>query len=97
MANRVDPDQTAPWEALWSGSKLFAKTCLSKNKDHYVLNTSPLRNICICYCYRWDMPGAIIRAAGQSSEVKLTTNLWIGAARVWDVVRVERHQMTEHV
>ena len=28
MANSEDPDQTAPW----SGSTLFAQTCLSKNK-----------------------------------------------------------------
>ena len=31
MANSVDPDQTAPLGAVWSGSALFAKTCLSEN------------------------------------------------------------------
>ena len=31
MANSVDPDQTAPLEAVWSGSSLFAQTCLSEN------------------------------------------------------------------
>ena len=31
MANNVDPDQTAPLEAVWSGSALFAQTCLSEN------------------------------------------------------------------
>ena len=31
IANSVDPDQTAPLEAVWSGSALFAKTCLSEN------------------------------------------------------------------
>ena len=31
MANSVDPDQTAPLGAVWSGSALFAQTCLSKN------------------------------------------------------------------
>ena len=34
MANSVDPDQTgplgAPLGAFWSGSALFAQTCLSK-------------------------------------------------------------------
>ena len=30
-ANSVDPDQTAPLGAVWSGSALFAQTCLSKN------------------------------------------------------------------
>ena len=31
MANSVDPDQTAPVAAIWSGSALFAQFCLSKN------------------------------------------------------------------
>ena len=32
MANSVDPDQTAPLEAVWSGSTLFAKAYLSENR-----------------------------------------------------------------
>ena len=31
MAKSVDPDQTAPLGAVWSGSALFAQTCLSEN------------------------------------------------------------------
>ena len=31
IANSVDPDQTAPVEAVWSGSVLFAQTYLSEN------------------------------------------------------------------
>ena len=31
MANSVDPDQTAPLGAVWSGSTLFAQTYPSKN------------------------------------------------------------------
>ena len=31
MANSVDPDQTAPLGAVWSGSALFAHNCLSEN------------------------------------------------------------------
>ena len=31
MANSVDPYQTAPLGAVWSGSALFAQTCLSEN------------------------------------------------------------------
>ena len=31
MANSVDPDQTAPLGAVWSGSALFVQTCLSEN------------------------------------------------------------------
>ena len=30
IANSVDPDQTALLEAVWSGSTLFAQTCLSE-------------------------------------------------------------------
>ena len=31
MANSVDPDQTAPLGAVWSGFALFAQACLSEN------------------------------------------------------------------
>ena len=31
IANSVDPDQTAPLGAVWSGSALFAQAYLSKN------------------------------------------------------------------
>ena len=31
LANSVDPDQTAPLGAVWSGSALFAQACLSEN------------------------------------------------------------------
>ena len=31
MANSVDPDQTAPPGAVWSGSTLFAQAYLSEN------------------------------------------------------------------
>ena len=31
IANSEDPDQTAPLGAAWSGSALFAQTCLSEN------------------------------------------------------------------
>ena len=31
IANSVDPDQTAPLGAVWSGSTLFVQTYLSKN------------------------------------------------------------------
>ena len=33
IANSVDPDQTAPLGAVWSGSALFAQTCLSENLE----------------------------------------------------------------
>ena len=31
IANNVDPGQTAPLEAVWSGSALFAQVYLSEN------------------------------------------------------------------
>ena len=31
MTNSVDPDQTAPLGAVWSGSALFAEACVSEN------------------------------------------------------------------
>ena len=31
MANSVDPDQTGPLGAVWSGSALFAKAYLPEN------------------------------------------------------------------
>ena len=31
IANSEDPEQTAPLGAVWSGSALFAQTCLSEN------------------------------------------------------------------
>ena len=43
MANSVDPDQTAPLRAVWSGSALFAQICLSENlrqlRYHIVLQS----------------------------------------------------------
>ena len=30
ITKREDPDQTAPWGAVWSGSALFAQTYLSQ-------------------------------------------------------------------
>ena len=37
MANSVDPDQTAPLGAVWSGSALFAKAYLSENLGSLLL------------------------------------------------------------
>ena len=33
MANNVDPDQTVPLGAVWSGSALFAQGYLSENLE----------------------------------------------------------------
>ena len=49
MANSVDPDQTAPLGAVWSGSALFAQTCLSKylGKLELVFIKHYAPNICL--------------------------------------------------
>ena len=39
IANSVDPDQTAPLEAVWSGSALFAQT----------YHVQKLRKITVCF------------------------------------------------
>ena len=39
MANSVDPDQTAPLGAVWSGSSMFSQQFLSQNLTFYgILN-----------------------------------------------------------
>ena len=43
MVNSVDPDQTAPWGAVWSGSALFAQAYLSENLGSLLYTTN--RNI----------------------------------------------------
>ena len=50
MANSVDPDQTAPLGAVWSGSALFAQAYLSENLGslwycHYLLNIHPVMKV----------------------------------------------------
>ena len=44
MANSVDPDQTAPVGAVWSGSALFAQAYLSEN-------LGSLRYFCLLHCF----------------------------------------------
>ena len=41
MANSVDPDQTAPSGAVWSGSKLFAYAILSDTLVYKILELLP--------------------------------------------------------
>ena len=41
MANRVDPDQTAPSGAVWSGSALFAYAIMSKILVYEILGHLP--------------------------------------------------------
>ena len=41
MANSVDPDQTAPLGAVWSGSALFAYAILSESLVFEILECLP--------------------------------------------------------
>ena len=43
IANSIDPDQTTPPGAVWSGFALFVQTCLSENLGslRYVLLNIP--------------------------------------------------------
>ena len=41
MANSVDPDQTAPSGAVWSGSALFAYAILSDTLVYKILGPLP--------------------------------------------------------
>ena len=46
MANSVDPDQTVPLGAVWSGTTVFAQACLSKNFGtlrHFISGQSSLK------------------------------------------------------
>ena len=46
-ANSVDPDQTAPLGAVWSGSALFAQAYLSKNLGS-LRQTSRFCHVSVC-------------------------------------------------
>ena len=46
MANSVDPDQTAPLGAVWSGSALFAEAYLSEN-----LGSLRYKQMCLVITY----------------------------------------------
>ena len=46
IANSVDPDQTAPLGAVWSGSALFAQICLSENLGTLQYNYSHFVWVC---------------------------------------------------
>ena len=49
MANSVDPDQTAPKGAVWSGSKLFASILNSSVMlGNYLQQTTSANNIFRC-------------------------------------------------
>ena len=49
MGNSVDPDQTAPSGAVWSGSALFAYAILSDTLVYKSLGYLPYAITCIYY------------------------------------------------
>ena len=56
ITNSVDPDQTAPLGAVWSGSALFAQTCLSKNLGtlrYASLKIVKAHNAKVSFLMRW--------------------------------------------
>ena len=59
MANSEDPDQIAPLGAVWSGSTLFAQTCLSENLGKLRYRKFPkysdTQNICCNHSKIWTM------------------------------------------
>ena len=58
MANSVDPDQTAPLGAVWSGSALFAQAYLSENLGslRYYSNCFRGLNFFDFYVNLWNVP-----------------------------------------
>jgi len=60
-------------------------------------NNQPFSNVGISNHHRWFLPRTWIATARKSSEVKLTAGWRVRAARVWYVVAVEWHHVTEHV
>ena len=54
LANSVDPDQTAPLGAVWSGSALFAQAYLSENLGslRYILKAIRSASLFLCVMFR---------------------------------------------
>ena len=65
MANSVDPDQTAPLGAVWSGSALFAQAYLSENLG----SLRYIKNICCGYLLE-------LHHRGNSNEYPQHLFLW---------------------
>ena len=57
----------------------------------------PFFHILVSDCLWGDFPGTVVPTWWEPSKVKLTTHGRLWTACVWDVVRIERHHVTEHV
>ena len=58
MANSVDPDQTAPIGAVWSGSTLFASILHSSVMlGNYLQQTASADDIFRCIFFSWCFKG----------------------------------------
>ena len=72
MANSVDPDQTAPIGAVFSGSTLFASILNSSVMlGNYLQQTTSADNI-----FRYRIQPSIIRKNTQPAPPLLTPKFW---------------------
>ena len=86
MANSVDPDQTAPLGAVWSGSALFAQTCLSKNLGslRYTLDTrcpnlpSQVSHVCKHFQNSVKLKNIICSSSAQPDSLMRNMKKWSG-------------------
>ena len=53
MANSVNPDQTAPEGAVWSGSALFAYVILSDTLVFEILENLPYMLLPVLWTHDW--------------------------------------------
>ena len=56
MANRVDPDQTAPSEAVWSGPALFEQAIFLETLLFKILGNLPLTEQINYHWHDWISP-----------------------------------------
>ena len=67
IANSVDPDQTAPFGAVWSGSALFAQIYLSENLGSLLDTAVGLK----------DAEGMSYSVDSDRAEIQLSKNLFL--------------------
>ena len=82
MANSVDPDKTAPLGAVWSGSILFAQTCLSEN-------LGPLWYMCIAF---WNFYVSDSPLYPYFLRNKHSKESYFRINACWDIINVQRKQ-----
>ena len=93
IANSVDPDQTAPLGAVWSGSTLFAQTYLSENLGSLQYILQPQTNATvnwIGYLFEWAMKN-ILKPRKKQPFFRMTLEKTLGSVSMknfsWDPVK----------